>query len=281
MIIIADSGSTKTKWSLLDKTKEVASCITGGINPFFMEEKDICILLEKEFNLDTENVSCIYFYGAGCALPEKKQILKEALKAHFKIHSIEIFSDLMAAARSLCLEKAGIACIIGTGSNSCYYDGKEIIRNVSPLGFILGDEGSGAVLGKQLISDILKNQLPEAIREDFFHTYNITPGEILDRVYKKPFPNRFLAQYTRFIAKNIHLEEMNQLVNKSFHSFFQRNVMQYEEAKIYPIHFTGSIAHIFRKNLETVIESFGLKMGTIASDPMEGLIAYHQHQMNS
>ena len=277
MMLIADSGSTKTIWHLIDLSGNIETCITDGINPFFMEEEDILTLLNTSFRLDTNVVSSVYFYGAGCALPEKKAILQKALTRYFpKKASVTIESDLLGTARSLCQNSQGIACILGTGSNSCLYDGRQIVQNVSPLGYILGDEGSGAVLGRQLLSDILKNQLPPAVCQAFFDEYKISQGEILDSVYRQPFPNRFMAQYTQFMAQNIDIPEINAMINTSFEAFFQRNILQYEEAGRYPLFFTGSIASVFRQNLEETARSFGLKIKGIEADPMNGLVTYHR-----
>ncbi len=274
MILIADSGSTKTTWNLVDKNQNSITCNTSGINPFLIGKEEILTLLKKEFTLDIPELSVIYFYGAG-ATPEKKPVLQEALQNFFGIDRIDVNNDLLAAARSLCQDQPGIACILGTGSNSCFYDGKKIAQNVSPLGYILGDEGSGSVLGKKLLSDILKNQLPASIREDFFTTYNLTPAEIMENVYRKPFPNRYMAQFTRFIASHVDQPEINRLVTDSFDDFFKRNIMQYNESLKYPLHFTGSIAAVFRKNLEETAQKHGMTIAGISQAPMEGLISYH------
>lgn len=276
MILLADSGSTKTTWSILSTDGNQRTCNTKGINPFFMSRDEIVDLIHNEFTLPKEFISAIHFYGTGCALPEKKQVLREALETHFGFIKIAVESDLLGAAHALCQNEEGIACILGTGSNSCYYDGEKIVHNVSPLGYTLGDEGSGAVLGKKLIADILKNQLPEAIRNDFFATYPITPGEILENVYRKPFPNRFLAQYTRFLAKHIKEERIEALVQNSFKEFFVRNVQQYEEAGRLPVHFTGSIAAVFRDSLEQAAHACGFKIGTVIATPLEGLVHYYR-----
>ena len=182
---------------------------------------------------------------------------------------------MLAAARGLCGHEAGIACIMGTGSNSCYYDGEKIIENVSPLGFILGDEGSGAVLGKLLVGNILKNQFTPELKEKFLSQFNLTPGEIIDRVYRKPFPNRFLASLSPFIAQNLQEPCVRQMVLGSFKDFFKRNVMQYDYSHN-KVHFIGSVAHYYRDVLEEAANEMGIQMGTILQSPMKGLIAYHK-----
>jgi hypothetical protein len=277
MILIADSGSTKTSWQLVSRDKNADICTTtGGINPFQLGLDEVTHLLETEFLLPRTGIVEIWFYGAGCAFPDKNRMVAEALACYFGVSEIHVNSDLLAAARSLCEKRPGIACIMGTGSNSCYYDGQEIVQNVSPLGYVLGDEGSGNALGRKLLSDILKNQLPATIREAFFDTYHVTTGEILDNVYRKPFPNRYLAQYARFISANIGYPEMQTLVSDCFREFFRRNVMQYEAARQLPVHFTGSIAFHFSEILKKTAGEFGLTVGNISQEPMPGLVEYHR-----
>ncbi|MDD3077525.1 MAG: ATPase [Paludibacter sp.] len=276
MKLIADSGSTKTHWCVVDLGAKVKEVVTDGINPFYQSQQDIVALLDsqlidgvKEYQIDE-----ICFYGAGCSFPEKKLIVSQALVRFFSAATVEVQSDLLGAARALLQHDEGIACILGTGSNSCYYNGKEIVQNVSPLGFILGDEGSGAVLGKLFVADCLKNQMPEWIRDRFFDEYELTPAEIMDKVYKQPFPNRFLAKFTPFLLEHLEEPQIFNLVFDSFDAFFVRNVMQYplEEMKI---GFTGSIAYYFRDTLEIVASEHGLEISEIQQSPMEGLVKYH------
>ncbi|MDR0866055.1 MAG: ATPase [Candidatus Symbiothrix sp.] len=274
MILIADSGSTKTNWSFISANGEVQTGVTSGINPFFLTEEEIVDLLKKEFIFPEEAISSVYFYGAGCT-PEKAPVVSEALNAYFQPEKMEVHSDLLAAARSLCLNEAGIACILGTGSNSGQYDGEKIIQQVSPLGYILGDEGSGAVLGKKLIGDMLKNQLSPHIVQDFQYTYHLNPAQIMDHVYRRPFPNRFLAQFVPFISNHIIDSEIKQLVEDSFTEFIRRNILQYPESNQLPVHFTGGVAFGFKNNLENVFSKFNLQLGKITKDPMQGLIDYH------
>ena len=273
MILIADSGSSKTMWCVTGANK-TEYCTTKGINPFFMDDDAIVNLLSKEFSLNYKQFEHIYFYGAGCTI-EKKQVVHNALSRYFDASDMAVESDLLAAARALCQNNAGIACILGTGSNSCYYDGSDIIQSVSPLGYILGDEGSGAVMGKKLIADILKNQISDDIKLDFFNSYQLTQSEILESVYRKSFPNRFLSQFTKFIAKHIDKSEFDALVSNSFNEFIIRNILQYKQASQLTINFTGSIAFVFRKQLEKQISNNGLRMGCVSQNPMEGLIKYH------
>lgn len=277
MKLIADSGSTNTRWHLLTNTADGSmNCRTAGINPFFQTISDIKNTLENEFVLDKSGVSSVYFYGAGITDESKKRLLQKALNEFFNVDLIFVESDLMAAARALCGEREGIAAILGTGSNSCYYDGSRIVQNVSPLGYILGDEGSGAVLGRTLVADILKNQFPQNLTKRFFETYNTNKAEILENVYKKPFPNRYLAGYTKFLLSNIHEEAVIDLIVDGFEKFFKRNIEQYPQARKHKIHFTGSVAWYFSDLLKVAAAKSGFETGVITIDPMERLLAYHE-----
>jgi len=275
MILIADSGTTKTEWIIITDHGNTDNVITPGINPFYQETENISAILQQKFPA-RQKFDAIFFYGTGCINAEKKDTVKTALLQVFDTDNITIESDLLAAAHALCQDKPGIACILGTGSNSCYYNGSEIVANVSPLGFILGDEGSGAVLGKKLIGDILKKQLHPDIIHDFFTTYPVTVAEILENVYKKPFPSRYLAGYTKFLSKNIEYPEIQNIVLTGFREFVTRNLMQYPGIGQTPIHFTGSIAFHFREQLKIVLEEMNLTLGNIERAPMTGLVKYHK-----
>lgn len=276
MILIADSGSTKTEWCVADKGEMIHRIFTAGINPYFQNTNDIAqeigqnlFPVIKEFPIDT-----VYFYGAGCNVTEKNRFIIDAISSWFNA-SVDVQSDLMGAARSLYKHQPGIACILGTGSNSCFYDGERIVDNISPLGFILGDEGSGAVLGKLLVGDCLKNQLPAHLKDKFIEQYQVTPAEILDRVYKQPFPNRYLANFSKFLLENISEPAIYELVYNSFRSFFIRNVMQYDKYADYPVSFIGSIAYYYRDVLKDAAKSLSLRIGQITKTPMDGLLSYH------
>ncbi|MDD2436391.1 MAG: ATPase [Massilibacteroides sp.] len=275
MILIADSGSTKTHWCIIENGEKVKTIFTEGINPYFQTQEEIkkeliLSLFPKVTGLPLQSV---IFYGAGC-LPERKQVVRNAIAETLQTETIEVHSDLLAAAHALCGREAGIACILGTGSNSCFYDGKEIVSNVSSLGFILGDEGSGAALGKTLVGDLLKNQLPEQLKEAFLIRYNLSVAEIIDRVYRKPFPNRFLAGFTPFLIEYIDLPQIQLLVRNCFRAFFQRNVAQYDYHS-YNVHLMGSVAFFFQDLLKKAAEECGMKTGKIMRQPMDGLIDYH------
>lgn len=276
MILIADSGSTKTDWCVVLNGTPIKRFSTKGINPFFQSEEDIQreLTLSLLPQLPEGKTDSVYFYGAGCT-PEKAPVLRRAIADSLSVvGTIKANSDMLAAAHGLCGSEAGIVCILGTGSNSCFYNGEEIVANVSPLGFILGDEGSGAVLGKLLVGDILKNQLPAALKEEFLKRFDLTPPEIIDRVYRQPYPNRFLASLSPFLADHLDEPAIRALVLNSFIAFFRRNVMQYDYER-YAVNFIGSVAYCYKEILLEAAQETGIRIGKILQSPMEGLIRYH------
>lgn len=277
MILLADSGSTKTDWGLVENGKLVKRLRTSGMNPFQMSEEAITEEIKTHLvpELPGTVLDEVHFYGAGCT-KEKQPIVERAIRANLTINGeCEVASDMLGAARGICGHKPGIACILGTGSNSCSYDGKNLVKNVSPLGFILGDEGSGAVLGKLLVGDVLKNQMPETVIKRFFEKYKFTSAEIIDRVYRQPKPNTFLASFVPFLEENIDEPKIYNLVKESFRSFLRRNVMQYEGWQTLPIGFNGSIAKIYKKPLLEALEEEGMHLGRIIQAPMEAMVEYH------
>ena len=277
MLLIADSGSTKTDWCLCNQVAIVQNIQTQGINPYHQTEEAIEEVLRKELLPQFEAQSSqprVIFYGSGCANETACNRIKEALFKVLGSEDVTVHSDLLGAARALCGHEEGIACVLGTGSNSCLYNGKEITANTPPLGYILGDEGSSAVLGRRLVGDCLKNQLPEAIRDEFLAEYQLTQEIILEKVYRQPLANRFLASLTPFLSKHREVPEVHKLLVESFTDFFVRNVKQYRRPWL-PIHFVGSIANAFPAELKEAAESLGMELGTILQSPMEGLIKYH------
>ena len=280
-MLIADSGSTKTDWCVILDNTPIKRIGTKGLNPFFQSVEEIQQELTHSLlpQLPEGTIDSVYFYGAGCT-PEKAPTLRRAIADSLPVvGNIKAYSDMLAAARGLCGREAGITCILGTGSNSCFYDGKEIVNHISPLGFILGDEGSGAVLGKLLVGDILKNQLSPAIKEVFLKQFDLTVPEIIDRVYRQPFPNRFLASLSPFIAQHLEEPGIRQLVLGSFIAFLRRNVMQYDYTQ-YPAHFIGSVAHCYKEILQEAAQETGIRIGKILQSPMEGLIQYHSDPLH-
>lgn len=276
MKLIADSGSTKTDWVFTTEGKRVHKIQTQGINPFYQNTEEITQILTEELlpKLDSQKPKSLFFYGAGCSFPEKQKIIATAFQNSWgKEINLELNSDLVAAARALLGKQEGIACILGTGSNSCHWDGEKVVKNVPPLGYILGDEGSGAVLGKLLISDLLKNQLSEHLVHKFYSRYKVTYEELMAKVYKLPFPNRSLAQFTYFLHENIAEPEIETLVRNAFTAFTKRNLNQYP--KHLPVHFVGSVAFTFNKILKAVLTAEGCTTGSILKSPIEALEHYH------
>ena len=279
MILIADCGSTKIDWCLLNNNKVEKQVFTLGVNAVMLTEEEMrqrfAEQLMPELSDYAASIDAVYFYGAGCLAAEVCGNVARAIRANIPAPVIEVYTDLLAAARALCGHKLGIACIMGTGSNSCLYDGSSIVANVSPLGFILGDEGSGAVLGRLFLGDVLKKQLPAEVCVRFLDEYNLDLLGIIKRVYKEPQPNRFLASVTPFISKNIAVPEIHELVLNSFRAFFRRNVKQYEAYRQLEVNFIGSIAYYFRDVLAEAAETEGCRIGNIVKSPMEGLIKFH------
>ncbi|MDR2968816.1 MAG: ATPase [Tannerellaceae bacterium] len=276
MILIADCGSSKTDWRVTESGETIKQVTTAGINPYYQNKTEISGVLELSLFPEMKEypIRAVYYYGAGCTFPHQKQLLEEVIEA--KIDApVEVDSDLLGAARGLCGFTPGIACILGTGSNSCLYDGVEIVRHTPPLGFILGDEGSGAALGKRLVNDCLKNRLPAYLRDKLLSEYELSAEIILERVYRQPFPNRFLAGLSSFLLDNLHDEAIRELVSDCFKEFLLKNINQYEAADRYPVHFTGSIAYFFQSVLQEAVLSAGFRPGLITQSPMEGLIRYH------
>lgn len=275
-MLIADSGATKTDWCLVHQEKILQRFSGKGISPVYQSEEEIAQEIQEHVFplLKNSAVGAIYFYGTGC-IPEKIPIVKNAIQQSFPIHAIHVYSDLMAAAHSLCGHEAGIACILGTGSNSCEWDGEKIRKQISPLGFILGDEGSGAALGKQLVADALKNQLTPGLKEMLLEEYQLTVALIIEKVYRQPFPSRFLASLSPFLHRHITDVTLHRIVTQSFTAFFERNVMQYDYHN-QEVHFVGSIAWHYADSLREVAAEKGISIGQITQSPMEGLVRYHQ-----
>ena len=239
MKLIAESGSTRTEWALVEDNHLVQRAFTEGLNPFFQTRREISrsVRLGLPESFFKKKLDQVYYYGAGCTSYEKKNILGASLVAQFKT-PIQVESDLLAAARGLFKCEAGIACILGTGSNSCFYDGKIVVKNVKAAGYILGDEGSGAVLGKLFLADVLKGLAPKYIATDFYDKFRITANDAMESVYNLPFPNRFLATISYFLADYLDNDYVYSLLTNNLKNFFIRSVCQYDY-KSYPIRFVG------------------------------------------
>lgn len=278
MILVADSGSTKTTWMLADDFGATRQFQSLGINPFFRTTDDILAELKPLFAGEHLPLEAIHFYGAGVVNEEKGAVISRALTALFGEVSCQVSSDMLGAARALCSNQPGIVCILGTGSNACYYDGSAIVKGIPPMGFILGDEGSGAVIGRQLIGDYFKELMPAHLRESFVTRFNITKEEVLERVYRTEKPNRYLASFTTFLSEHKDESYCCDLLRQQFRAFVQRNVKQLPESAELPVHFAGSIAFYFREILNDVVLQEGLQPGTSVKEPIENLLRFHLNQ---
>lgn len=279
MILVADSGSTKTAWRLIDKPGIIAEVTTLGLNPFFRTTEDIIAELKLSlFPVTGTGISHIWFYGAGVVNAEKGEIIKRALIHFYPGAVIETHSDLLGACRALLGKNSGIACILGTGSNACYFDGSTIKDQVPPLGFILGDEGSGAVMGKHLLGDYFKEVMPAELRSIFGKRFRLNKDETLNRVYREERPNQFLASLTPFLSENLAHEYCKSFVEQNFTSFIERNVAKLPGFNESYIGFAGSIAWHFREILKVVLQKYGNNNVLFLKDPIEGLVNFHNQE---
>ncbi len=277
MILIADSGSTKTDWVLLNlKTKEQIRFQSLGLNPYYSSQEAISSEVIHLFK-DTaiRQVSKIYFYGSGCSAPSAKIKIHDGLKTHFQYSDIQVYHDLEAAARSLCGNKAGIACILGTGSNAAYYDGENIDKSAISLGYLLGDEGSGYSLGKKLIHDIFLNLAPAHVCADFQKEFKLSLSDLLNQIYHKKNPNRYLASFTKYIANHRKESFFRDLIQDSFSEFLNLVVLPLNPEKKYALNFTGSIAWYFKEELQEICKKNEFVLGRISQKPIDDLIDYH------
>jgi N-acetylglucosamine kinase-like BadF-type ATPase len=276
MKLIAYTGSSDTTWCVTEHAKLIQQLTTPGINPFYQSTGEIQELMLSSLipYIHSQSVKEVFFYGAGCSFDEKIATVEDALRYYFPGATIQIESDLLGAARGLFQHDKGIACILGTGSNSCYYDRGQIIKNISPLGFILGDEGSGAILGKLLLADCLKKQLPEWICEKLIDEYELSPEQIMDKVYTNRFPSKFLASFTSFIADHIDEPSIFNLVYDSFDAFLTRNVLHYDLTDM-QVGFVGSVAFTLKDPLEIAASERNISISQVLESPVEGLILYH------
>jgi glucosamine kinase len=275
--LIADSGSTKAEWCIPGQRKN-KTFFTEGISPYFLDTGQITALLSNQLlsQLKGYDIEEIYYYGTGCLNPENRKSVKKALQKVFPEAYIEVDHDLMGAARALCGREKGLACILGTGSNSCYYNGKKIMKNSPGLGYVLGDEGSGAYLGKKVLQHFLYNTFDEDLRSRFDARYITTASEILDNVYKKPLANRYLASFTLFLAENRGHYMIENIIEDGLNDFFFNHIYKYRESWTCPINFVGGVAFGFRDVLENLASGYELSIGRIMKNPMEGLAVYHR-----
>jgi N-acetylglucosamine kinase-like BadF-type ATPase len=274
--LIADSGATKTEWCLLTGNKKNIF-ITQGMSPYFISAEQMENILNEELKPQIKlSVDEVYYYGTGCSNPDNIKMVKKVFKNVFPEASVAVDHDLMAAAKALCGNEKGIACILGSGSNSCYYNGKKIVKNSPGLGYILGDEGSGAYLGKKIIQYYLYNTFDEDLRSRFDAKFVTNKTEILNAVYKKPLPNRYMASFAIFLAENRGHYMIENIIEDGLNDFFFNHVYKYKESWTLPVHFVGSIAYGFKDVLIELCKSYQLQLGKVLKNPMQGLIEYHK-----
>lgn len=274
--LIADSGATKAEWCLVNGKKK-ETVFTAGISPYFLSTDSIADLIQKEVAsvLKKNTIDAVFFYGTGCANPQNAKSVKKALQKVFPSSVITVNTDLMAAARAVCGDEKGIACILGTGSNSCYYNGKSIVKNSPGIGYVLGDEGSGSYLGKKVIQYYMYNTFDEDLRARFDAKFVTTPVEVLDNVYKQPFPNRYLASFALFLAENRGHYMIENIIEDGLNDFFFQHLNKYNEVWKYPVNFVGSVADGFKDVIQTLCSSYEFELGTVVKNPMQGLVKYH------
>lgn len=277
MILVADGGSTKVAWRVINNGVEYKDVQTDGFNPYLNTVEQISEILWKDLQpfIDTNSIETIYYYGSGCSNASKNYIVEQALKSVFQKARINVDHDLMGAALSVCGNREGIACILGTGSNSCYFDGQRIIDRIFSLGYFFGDEGSGAYLGKQLLSDYLHDLTPHHISQLLENEWNLSKEKVLESVYHNSAPNKFLGSFSRFLEQNKDEPYVRSLLDTSFRLFFKYQVCIYEKHKEVPVNFVGSVAYHFQDMLKEIASELGITTGSFIQAPIDGLVEYH------
>ncbi len=275
MNLLAESSSTRTEWALLEGDTIVEHAYTVGLNPYFQSRREIShiIRLEMPEAFFKRRWKHVYFYGAGCSGPEKNKIVEASLVAQFKT-PCTVVSDLVGAAHGLLIHEPGLACILDMGSNSCFYDGNDIVKNVRGGGFIMGDDGSGSVLGRLFLGDVLKNVAPQHLITAFYDEFKTTPDDVMDSVYNNAAANRNLHNYSFFLSHHLGEDYVHELITKEFDHFFRRNIAQYDYAG-YPVCFVGSVATTYSEILLEVASRFGASVRKIVRNSMPGLVDYH------
>jgi len=281
MILIADSGGSKIDWRMVHRNGTITQANCAGFNPYYQPighlKKSIEEVLLPEVK---EDVTKIFFYGTGVSSAKNQKTIEDAFHEYFNTAHIEVGWDLLAAARALCGNEPGIACILGTGSNSCLYDGRQIVDNVSNLGWILADEASGTYIGKRIIFDYFRKNMPEKLAAQFHARFPWSREEVLEKVYQQEKPGAFLASFAKFVFQHLKEPYCYQLIYTSFDDFFRNNVMKYENYASLKVHFTGSIAFYFSDILRQVANDRGITVKNILEGPISGLALYHQKDLS-
>ena len=278
MRLIAESGSTSTDWRVIHSDGKVDEIKTIGINPAQRTEEEVYTEISTNVKPQVKaTIKEIYYYGTGVATEELVNMMVRVLRGIFtEAETVEAYSDLLASARAICGKEAGIACILGTGSNSCLYDGRKIIDNVPAGGYVLGDEGSGSAMGRKLLNAFLKRGLPEDIHNKLRDEYSLTMAEIIQQVYRQGHNSRYLASFTKFMNENIDNATIRGIVAFCLGEFLENNVMKYTDYKKYPVGFVGSIAHHFLPILKEEAEKRGITIGRIIQAPIDELVGFYK-----
>jgi N-acetylglucosamine kinase-like BadF-type ATPase len=279
-ILLADSGATKTEWRLIGNMSQ-PSFFTTGLSPYHMESASMVDLLKKEFpdSIYEKPINSVFFYGTGCKTNPKANIVKKALSSIFPDSNIHVTHDLMGAAIALCGDKPGIACILGTGSNSCEFNGKKITFNSPGLGFILGDEGSGAYMGRKVITHYLYQQFDKMLTDSFEEHFKTNKDDILHKVYKEPYPNRYLASFAVFLSAHRGHYIIENIIEDSIRSFFDQHIVRYKSRFTNKVNFVGSISFHFKDKIVELCEAYGFELGDVIKQPMSGLAKYHKEKL--
>lgn len=276
-LLLAESGSTKTDWCLLKKNRDPLYFKTSGINPYMQSSAKILSILKDEISEGiADGTDVIYFYGAGVAGMEKEKEVSNALWDFFRVEKIEVRNDIMAAARSLCGNAPGIVCILGTGSNACYYNGTEVMDQFPSLGFIAGDEGSGNHMGKRVLQYYAYNTFDHELKLAFEQLFGKDIDVIIKKLYQEPMPNRYLASFVQLLKENRGHFMIENIIEDSLNDFFHYHIFKYRQSWNMPLYFTGSVAFEFRDVIEDLCAQYELDLGAIVKSPMEGLLRYHQ-----
>jgi N-acetylglucosamine kinase-like BadF-type ATPase len=280
MILIADSGSSKTDWRVIHRNGQISQYRGVGFNPYYMTAQEMATQMRQDFlvNLSHE-IEQIFYYGAGCAAPERKEEVAQALRSIFPTASIQVDHDLAAAAHATCGHQAGIACILGTGSNSCDYDGQTITATRPAAGYILGDEGGGCYIGRKFLQDFIHEEMPSSIRQAAIERFQITQNVIQDHVYRQPYPSRYMASFCRFITENKSNPYCYGLFYNAFKDFFAKHVCKYRDYQHKPVSFVGSIAFYNSDILRKAAMDTGIHVHLIIESPIAGLTLYHQEKL--
>ncbi|MEQ9423981.1 MAG: N-acetylglucosamine kinase [Cyclobacteriaceae bacterium] len=275
MKLIVDAGGSKTEWRTIDANHQISQGKLSGFNPLIQPKSDCDLLVDELINQLKGAVKEVHYYGAGIINDEIKGLVKSSFETHLKDCEVFVNNDLLGAARAVCGREHGIACILGTGSNSCYFDGQSIVEHVPPLGYLLGDEGSGMALGKAIVTAYLRDQLPKDLKTRFVKRFDDSSSELLNRLYQEARPNTFLAGFTKFILQNIQHPYIYQMVAGSFRGFFENVLLLYKKPAEQRVHFSGSIAFYFSDVLRAVASEYNIRIHNIVESPIAGLVLFH------